>query len=547
MGYINAQKKSKTRDKAHLNWMGGASYDLSDPLVALKLAASSCFFGEPMYYHKDAADKRAKRRDTNHGSSLSAGEVKYLRDMLGAVDPQEWRNVTPAELMESTIDKALDKDPEATLQFAVELRNDLHIRTAPQVILVRAAHHDKVRGTGLVRQYAKELVKRADEPSVGLAYQIARYGRKAIPNALKRAWKDALESFGDYALAKYRMEGRQVSTRDVAHLVHPAAPKDSALYQLRGGELKLDNQNQTWESLVSKKGSTGEVWKEALQKMGYMALLRNLRNLLQNKVDPQFFVDRLVAGAKGGQQLPFRYWSAYQAVASNSGAPPSVLDAIEECLVESLGNLPKFEGRVMSLCDNSGSAKGTMTSSMGSVHVNQIANLTGVLAGMVADEGYIGVFGDGLRSIPVRKKSSVFDQVHAANKFGDHDRGGTEHGIWKFWDQAIKKAEHWDHVFIMSDMQAGHGGLYGDGTSYADYIWPSKGGYGYSSRHIDVPKLISEYRTKVNPKVMVYLVQMAGYQDILVPEFYERTYILGGWSENLLRFAAEMTKFSNGQ
>ena len=210
--------------------------------------------------------------------------------------------------------------------------------------------------------------------------------------------------------------------------------------------------------------------------------------------------------------------------------------------MQAVGNLPQFEGRVMSLCDNSGSAKGTMTSSMGSVRVNEIANLTGVLTGMVADEGWLGVFGDGLRVIPVRKRSSVFDQVHAANKFGDADHGATEHGIWMFWDQAIQKQEHWDHVFIYSDQQAGHGGLYGDGTSYADYVW--KGG-GYGSKHIDVPKLISAYRTKVNSKVMVYSVQMAGYSDVIIPEFYDRTYILGGWSEHLLRFAAEMTKLSN--
>lgn len=40
--------------------------------------------------------------------------------------------------------------------------------------------------------------------------------------------------------------------------------------------------------------------------------------------------------------------------------------------------------------------------------------------------------------------------------------------------------------------------------------------------------------------VTVFLVQVAGYQDTIVPEFYDRTYILGGWSDGLLRFAAQM-------
>ncbi len=41
---------------AHLNFMGGVSYDVQSPLLRLRMAASSCFFGEPMYYHRDAAD-----------------------------------------------------------------------------------------------------------------------------------------------------------------------------------------------------------------------------------------------------------------------------------------------------------------------------------------------------------------------------------------------------------------------------------------------------------------------------------------------------------
>jgi hypothetical protein len=39
---------------------------------------------------------------------------------------------------------------------------------------------------------------------------------------------------------------------------------------------------------------------------------------------------------------------------------------------------------------------------------------------------------------------------------------------------------------------------------------------------------------------MIYLVQTAGYQDTLVPEFYDKTFIIGGWSTGILNFAKEM-------
>jgi hypothetical protein len=75
-----------------------------------------------------------------------------------------------------------------------------------------------VRGTGLVRKYAPDIIRRADEPSVCLAYQLDEYGRKRIPNSLKKALRDQLASFNEYQLGKYRMDGRLVKTVDVVNL-----------------------------------------------------------------------------------------------------------------------------------------------------------------------------------------------------------------------------------------------------------------------------------------------------------------------------------------
>jgi hypothetical protein len=522
----------RTQQKArpagsHLNFMGGRSYAIADPLVRLRLAASSCFFGEPMYYHRDPADARPVRHATP--ARLSDDAVRCLRETLHAVDPQEWRGLSPAELVERAVDEALATDPEATLAEAARLRSAEHIRTTPQVILVRAAHHEKVRGTGLVRRYAPAIVTRADEPAVGLAYQLFRYG-KPVPNALKKAWRDALGRADDHALSKYRLESRAVKTVDVVNLVHP---RGAAVDRLSRGELRATD--RTWESIVSAEGSSAGTWIKALSVMGHMALLRNLRNLLAAGVSPDAFVGRLVEGARGGRQLPFRYYSAYRAVQEQGakGAAP-VLDALEQCLAASLGELPHFPGRTMALADNSGSAQGTTTSAMGKMKISTIGNLTAILAGLASDEGHLGVFGDRLETTPLRRRGSVLQALEVAEGHARTIGESTENGIWLFWDQAIRRRQHWDTVFVFSDMQAGHGGLYGPNPkAYSAYRWQD-------GDHIDVAGLIAAYRAKVNPSVMVYLVQIAGHQDTLVPEFYDRTYILGGWGEGLLRFAAEM-------
>ncbi len=514
---------------AHLNFMGGVSYDVTDPIVRLRLAAASCFFGEPMYYHRDEADPRPSPAKT-HGA-LSEAEITYLRATLGAIDPASWRSLTPSGLMESAIDEALDADPEATLDVAVKLRQAEHIRTTPQVILVRAAHHPKVRGTGLVRKYAPRIVARADEPAVGLAYQMARYG-KPIPNALKKAWRDRLGKASAYELAKHRLDSRVAKTVDVVNLVHPASQAVDALAKGR-----LSNDESTWEAIVSKKGASRASWSKAVKVMGHLALLRNLRNLLQHEVPVTSYLPRFEATASEGKALPFRYASAWQAVndlGARDGAS-EVKAAIERCLMTSLHGLPRFRGRLTALADNSGSAQRTTTSSLGTMKASTIGNLTAILAALCADKGSVGIFGDRLEMFDVGPKANVFELLakaeHEARTIGE----STENGIWLFWDKAIREKQIHDHVIVMSDMQAGHGGLYGtDPKSYKAFAVRER------EKYIDVAKLVRHYREKVNPGVMVYLVQIAGYQNTLVPELYDRTFILGGWGEGILRYAAEM-------
>ena len=108
---------------------------------------------------------------------------------------------------------------------------------------------------------------------------------------------------------------------------------------------------------------------------------------------------------------------------------------------------------------------------------------------------------------------------------------GTENGIWLALKEAIESETKYDRIFIFSDMQAGsRTGLYGlDVHDYADYA--------VERRYIDIPKLVSHYRSKVNPKCYLYSVQIAGYTDNVVPEMFPRTCMLSGWSSELLKFA----------
>ena len=527
---LQKRKQSRSVSTAHANFMGGNSWDINDPFLRLQVAATSCFFGEPAYYVE--GDAPAKRADPV--SRLSEQQRKYLHDTLNAMDPQEWRGKTTRQLMESAIDAALNVDIERTLKFAVELRNLWHMRATPQVIMVRAALHPKSADTGLIAKYAALIMTRLDEVMNQMAYFESIQGTlKRIPSRLKRAWAARLSQANDYELAKYKLNTREVNIYDAVRMTHPSS---EGIDRLIAGEISLSNdKTRTWESIRSNGGS----WEEAAEVMGHMALLRNLRNLAESKVLNDRLLEKLKAGVVDGKQLPFRYYSAYRAV--QEVAKGKVLDALEECLEISLRNAPHFVGRTMSLADNSGSAWGAVTSSMGTMPVASIGNLMGVITGRLSDDGYLGIFGDNLETFAIRNKSSIFDQVQKAEKIGQGIGGNTENGIWLFWANAIKEKQHWDNVFVYSDMQAGHGGLYGvDPRGYKEYAWER-------GRYIDVPKLVNAYRREVNPNVNVFLVQIAGHQDTIIPEFYDRTYILGGWSDRLLNFAEQLANIRKGQ
>ncbi len=273
----------------------------------------------------------------------------------------------------------------------------------------------------------------------------------------------------------------------------------------------------------------------------HAALLKNLRNILQANVSERHIKKVCLAlklGVKKGKQFPFRYYTAKQFIKRTNGInfKPLILDTLEECMDIAMENLPKLSGKTMCLSDNSGSTWGTFNSEYGSVTVADIANLSAVITAKNSDEGYVGVFGDKLIEIPISKKNGVLIQQEKINHAGKDVGAATENGLWLFFDKAIKNKEHWDNVFIYSDQQAGHGGLYGiNASQYSKFS--CNGG-----RYIDTIKLIDEYRKTVNPTVNIFTIQVSGYDNVLVPENKYRCTILYGWSGKEAVYADKINK-----
>lgn len=524
------ERQLHRKDETVVNFMGGESFKIN-PLDTMKMVTASSIFGEASYY-----------RDGKLGTKVK--DAYYRLDPLVkgfTVLDKSYTNKTTTEIMESVIDNALTYDFKGTLEWAITLRKEFNMRLNPQVIMVRASVHPgrkefTSKNPGEFNRINQLVMSRADEPASQLAYYLyLNKSKKQMPSILKRSIAKKLSKLSRYQVAKYK--NHEIGMINAVRISHANSEVIDEL--MKTGTVEVKEDQKTWENLRS----AGKSWKEIFDTIDiqHMALIRNLRGVFTEVNDVDFckkYLEKLKSGVVNGKQFPFRYYTALKMIKeSNCNHKTMIIDALEECIDISLANMPKLKGKTMCLSDNSGSAWGGLTTEYGSVLVAEIDNLSSVITAALSDEGYVGKFGDKLIVHPVSKRNGVLSQAEAISKTRYSDVGGsTEGGIWEFFKNAINNKEHWDNIFIYSDQQAGHGGLYGTGAQRREY---AAKGFDCRGTCINVYDLILEYRKKVNPNVNVFSIQTAGYNNICIPEMAYRTAILYGWTGKEASFAKE--------
>ena len=516
------EKRELEIKKPAINFMGGVSYEFN-PLDTLKMVSASSIFGEPQYYRTSGL------KDVGFYGNKTAISY-YLFDIP--------YGTTASQLMIDSINKALDYDYKQTLEWALKLRNDYYMRLNPQLIMVLASVHPKrkeftTENPGLFKEINSKIMRRADEPASQLSLYLYLNGDKSkLPSILKRSWCDRLTTASKYELAKYK--NADIGLIDTVRICH--AHNISIDELMTTGTIKTDDEMATWEKLRS----NGKSFKEILEtiRMPHMALLRNLRNIfmeLNEGTDDELaknILETLVNGVESGKQFPFRYYQALKQVKHNEKVHfrTMLIDKLEECIDKSIENMPRLKGKTACLSDNSGSAWGTFNSEYGSMTVAEIDNLSSVITAMSSDDGTVFTFGDKLLESPISKRNGALTQTEIISADAHKKVGmSTENGIWLFFKDAIEKNIKYDNIFIYSDMQAGHAGLYGKGSDYVIDNESYGTGNGYN-KYIDVLKLINKYRAVVNPKVNVFCTQTAGYDNVLIPEYLYRGALLYGWT-----------------
>jgi hypothetical protein len=246
--------------------------------------------------------------------------------------------------------------PKAVADLAIQARDDMYLRHVPLFLCRELC---RVKGAGPeVYRALYHVIQRADELGEFLALYW-KEGRHPIAAAAKRALADAFTKFDAYQLAKYDRKG-PVRLRDVMFLVHPKPIGGDCVQRFYAP--KGDEQEAVWKALAEGTLVAPDTWEVALSagkdkkvtftrllqenKLGSLAVLRNLRNMREAGVDDDLIRQRLERGTP--RVLPFQYLAAAKHA-------PRFEASIEKAMLKSLEPIAKLTGRTLFVVDTSGS------------------------------------------------------------------------------------------------------------------------------------------------------------------------------------------------
>lgn len=366
--------------------------------------------------------------------------------------------------------------------LAVEARSKMKLRHVPLWIVREMARQDSHKA--FVSWTLEQVIQRADE----LAEFVSLYWldkRQPLSNQVKKGLAKAFTKFDAYQLAKYNRDGA-VKLRDVLFLCH-AKPKNDEQAEtwkkLVDGTLESPD---TWEVNLSAGKDKKETWERMLEenKLGALALLRNLRNMQQAGVSDVLIFSAL-ENMKVERVLPFRFISAAKYAPQWEGH-------IEKAMLKCLSGQEKLSGKTVLLVDVSGSMD-SQISGKSELMRYDAANGLAILARELCEQVAVYSFSNQLVRIPDRHGFALRDAI-------SHSQSHSGTWLGKAV-QEINQRENYDRIIVLTDEQS----------------------------HDVVP----------NPKVKGYVINVAAYQNSIG---YDSWTHIDGWSESVFDYIIESEK-----
>lgn len=547
--------KASNRPDATVNRAGGVSFEISDAATKLVTMTGARFFAEPSYY---SADTCVGTRDSNGKIKGLQERVKLATDKAAKFASVEGLDDVSREIIATVWDVCESENPRDALAIANWLRNEMNIRLTPQIILVLCSRHPATQK--YVREYAPKIIVRPDEVKTVLMAHRYFFGAKTIKNCLNMGLGDAISKFSEKALIKYddsnfpkwkdvlrwvkRKQGWPLSKELARYFTHgEVSPEGTPIAykrKLLASKSTFDEEAQrlakesfaNWEVLSSQFATTPEgknaVWSFGVDNglIGYMAMLRNVRNMLEAGVSGEV-IDKVCAKLSDrkqvmrSRQLPFRYIAAHNIVENLYGVDSMhagrVLEAIETACDISAENVEALPGVTAIFADNSGSMRQPVS---GRSNID-CATAANVLCGIIAkraEKPYVAAFGTDVGPVTFSKRTPV---LSIAKKVQKANTKGMSTNAHRCVEWMMSKGITPDRVIILSDMQC---------WNDTGYVW----GYGSKSSYSNLPDAWQAFRKGGGKDAWLHSVHLNGYGDNAIDPSDGKVSLISGFSEKIV-------------
>lgn len=362
--------------------------------------------------------------------------------------------------------------PDDVAALAVEARERMYLRHVPLFLVRQLA---RVKGNGaIVASTLERVIQRPDEMGEYLAMYwdgVTTSTKRPAPLSAgsKRGLAKAFRKFSAYQLAKYDRD-TGVKLRDVLRLTH-ATPKDaeqSALWKL--AVARTLESPDTWEVALSSGANKRETFERLLRekKLGGLAFLRNLRNMVEAGVDLGLIRERFAGPIE--KVLPFRF------IAAVRHAPAFATD-LNDAMLRAVVDEPRLLGKTIVLVDVSGSMAAPLSAKSEIQRMDAAAGLA-VLVRETAPDARVFTFSQSLVEVPAYRGLALVDGILRSQPHGSTMLGAAI--------ERLNQHTAYDRIIVITDEQSHDRVSAPKGTGYVINVATNQYGVGYGPwTHID--------------------------------------------------------------
>jgi 60 kDa SS-A/Ro ribonucleoprotein len=350
-------------------------------------------------------------------------------------------------------------------EIAIEARDKQHLRHVPLFI----AREMTRKGSKLVSETLQHIIQRPDELTEFLSLYW-KDGKTPISAQVKKGLAKAFTKFNRYQLGKYNRDNA-IKLRDVLFLSH-AKPKDkeqaSIWKDLVDSTFEVPD---TWEVALSSGADKKETWTRLIseKKIGGLAILRNLRNMQEVKVERNV-IRQAIAQMNTSRILPYRFIAA-------SKYAPDYEPELESAMFKCLEDHGKFSGRTILLVDVSGSMDGALSSKSDLTRVDAACGLAMLLRETCNDVS-IFTFSRNCVKVPNRRGFALAEAINHSQQRGSTCLGEAL--------RLIDAQETYDRIIVITDEQSHDSVSAPKGNGYMINVASYQNGVGYGAwTHID--------------------------------------------------------------